>query len=106
MVTARFCQLNTGESDACQILRSKLNLPQVNSASDTRLAQNNLNGNNNNNGRRMLQQQNEAEQFHCSNCYTDNCNGASSTKSGLVLKAMTLMIIMMVPVKQIFSRLW
>ncbi|KAM7351011.1 without maturity [Cochliomyia hominivorax] len=116
MVTARFCQLNTGESDACQILRTKLNLPKE-SGGDTRMTQNNLN-NNNQNGRRMVQQQqqqqNDAEQFHCSNCYTDNCNGASVLKSNehlLIMNIMTMMMIMIimkiVPVQQILiSRLW
>ncbi|XP_023295548.2 uncharacterized protein LOC111678433 [Lucilia cuprina] len=100
MVTARFCQLSAGESDACQILRSKLNLPP---AGDNRLTQSNLNSNNNNNGRRMVQQQNDAEEFHCSNCYTDNCNGASMMSAG----GFWLMAVMLVvPVQYMIFRLW
>ncbi|XP_065358284.1 uncharacterized protein witty [Calliphora vicina] len=98
MVTARFCQLSAGESDACQILRSKLNLPP---AGSTQATQSNMNSNNNNNGRRnMVQQENEVEQFHCSNCYTDNCNGAS------ILVDSMLMALMTVPVQYMIFRLW
>ncbi|TMW48054.1 hypothetical protein DOY81_006875 [Sarcophaga bullata] len=97
MVTARFCQLNTGESDACYILRMKLKLSPA-AEEDTRMAQNNLNGNNNNNnnnnnGRQLQQQQqqsNDAEQFHCSICTTDNCNGADSRLSRLSLGGLAL----------------
>lgn len=97
MVTARFCQLNTGESDACQILRTKLNLPPP---GETQVTQGGVNGNNNNNGRRLAQQK-EEDEFYCSNCYTDNCNGVSTLVGSVLLTA-----VMIVPVQQMISRLW
>ncbi|KAL9925468.1 uncharacterized protein LOC119640570 isoform X2 [Glossina fuscipes] len=79
MVTARFCQLNTGDSDACAILQAKLR----SSSEDKTQTMQNTNGNNyNNNGRRGAKQATAdvEEQFHCSICTTDSCNGVTSFK--------------------------
>ena len=97
MVTARFCQLNTGESDACYILRMKLKLPSAGEETQNTLNGNSNNNNNNNNGRQLQEQQShDADQFHCSICTTDYCNGADSSLSrvsvgGLALTAATIM---------------
>ncbi|XP_013108820.2 uncharacterized protein LOC106088069 [Stomoxys calcitrans] len=78
LVTARFCQLNTGETDACNILRSKLR-------SDAAKYRKSMNYNNykNSNGRGEAEEivpDSDAE-FHCSICHTDNCNGAAEVRS-------------------------
>uniref|UniRef100_A0A1A9ZDB7 Protein quiver n=1 Tax=Glossina pallidipes TaxID=7398 RepID=A0A1A9ZDB7_GLOPL len=79
MVTARFCQLNTGDSDACAILQAKL---RSSSEDKTQTMQNTNNNNYNNNGRRGGKQTaaDVEEQFHCSICTTDSCNGVTSFK--------------------------
>lgn len=78
-VTARFCQLDTGDSDACDILRSKLRITDDNGAGgqgkrrrerDQQLQQ-----------RRKGQAEVEAEEkmeFFCGICKSDHCNGADA----------------------------
>lgn len=81
-VTARFCQLDTGDSDACDILRSKLRITDDNGG----------NGGGQGKRRRERDQQQqqqrrkgqpepEAEEkmeFFCGICKSDHCNGADA----------------------------
>ncbi|XP_053960226.1 uncharacterized protein LOC128864545 [Anastrepha ludens] len=81
MVTARFCQLDTADSDACQILGNKLGWPpelarNANADKDNendnkvkRKAKKTPNGNNGNN---------QDVELHCSICSGDSCNGSQS----------------------------
>ncbi|XP_011199020.2 uncharacterized protein LOC105223095 [Bactrocera dorsalis] len=82
MVTARFCQLDTADSDACQILGNKLGWPpelarNANLDADDKNKRNKKRkgkGGNNNSGVDNL----EDSELHCSICGTDGCNGSPS----------------------------
>ncbi|XP_073822270.1 without maturity [Musca autumnalis] len=101
LVTARFCQLNTGESDACAILRSKLRMPNEDS-----------NGHNNNYRNQNGRQDGSgdpSQDFFCSICTTDNCNAAGSMKSlfCLVGGASVLAVLMSRSLQQmVFYIMW
>ncbi|XP_017132455.1 uncharacterized protein LOC108149411 [Drosophila elegans] len=76
VVTARFCQLDTGDSDACQILRTKLRIPTAEEREQR---------NRNQNKRRKKGQDADDEEepsaedaFFCDICKTDRCNGAAA----------------------------
>lgn len=92
-MTARFCQLDTGDSDACDILRSKLRITSDSSGGQRQRRRE----------RDQQQQQRRKgygqdtdekspeEEFFCDICKTDRCNGAaavtltSSVSLGLLL---------------------
>uniref|UniRef100_A0A1I8MSS9 Uncharacterized protein n=1 Tax=Musca domestica TaxID=7370 RepID=A0A1I8MSS9_MUSDO len=98
MVTARFCQLNTGESDACAILKSKLRIPN-----------DDANGYNNNyrNGRQDGSGD-PSQEFFCSICTTDNCNAAGSIKSlWSLLVGSAIVAMLRFPSQQLlFYKMW
>lgn len=81
MVTARFCQLDTADSDACQILGNKLGWPPE-LARNANLDEDDKNKRNkkrkgkggNNGGADSL----EDSELHCSICGADGCNGSPS----------------------------
>lgn len=85
MVTARFCQLDTADSDACQILGNKLNWPpelarNANLDKDDKNNKNNKRkgkSNSNNGGVDNLKD----SELHCSICGTDGCNGSPSVSA-------------------------
>ncbi|XP_037928005.1 uncharacterized protein LOC119662454 [Teleopsis dalmanni] len=86
MVTARFCQLDTADSNSCSILRTKLKINADGTYSQ-----------NNNNGRRGKHGSNgkaeEQQQFHCSICNTDSCNGSTvKTLTGSAFSVILLLI--------------
>ncbi|XP_030384509.1 uncharacterized protein LOC115631813 [Scaptodrosophila lebanonensis] len=95
LVTARFCQLDTGDSDACDILRTKLRIN-----SDGSYAQREQRRNGNGNGQRLYGQENGAreetegdesgEEFFCSICKTDRCNGAAAVTLPPMLMAVAV----------------
>ncbi|KAH8263020.1 hypothetical protein KR044_003274, partial [Drosophila immigrans] len=79
LVTARFCQLDTGDSDACDILRSKLRITRDESGGQRRRE------------RDQQQQQRRKgygqdagegaspeDEFFCDICKKDHCNGADA----------------------------
>ncbi|XP_017154399.1 uncharacterized protein LOC108163549 [Drosophila miranda] len=103
IVTARFCQLDTGDSDACEILRSKL---RITNAGDSSRDQ----------GRRERDQQqrrkgqqgygygqessdndeeSEEDTFFCDICRSDRCNGAAAVTLTLGSVAAILLVNLM-----------
>ncbi|XP_036328441.1 probable serine/threonine-protein kinase DDB_G0280461 [Rhagoletis pomonella] len=88
IVTARFCQLDTADSDACQILGKRLGWPPElarNANANNNDNKNNNNakrklkyGNNGNNGGGGGADENQDAELHCSICDADNCNGSQS----------------------------
>ncbi|CAD7000334.1 unnamed protein product [Ceratitis capitata] len=88
MVTARFCQLDTADSDACQILGTKLGWPpelarnankdeedKDKKNANKRKVMNGRHGNNGGGG--------DGEQdleLHCSICHSDGCNGSENVQ--------------------------
>uniref|UniRef100_A0A0A1WEA1 Elongation factor 2 n=1 Tax=Zeugodacus cucurbitae TaxID=28588 RepID=A0A0A1WEA1_ZEUCU len=79
IVTARFCQLDTADSDACQILGNKLGWPpelarNANLDEDKKKKRKGKGGNNNGG----IDNQEDSE-LHCSICNTDGCNGSTTS---------------------------
>ncbi|XP_075150080.1 without maturity [Haematobia irritans] len=102
LVTARFCQLNTGESDACNILRSKLRTESDN------YRKMNYKSYKNSNGEQEVIPDQDSE-FHCSICDSDNCNGAMGVRSitGLVSAACWLSLLFSGLRQQaLYQRMW
>nr|XP_016927511.1 uncharacterized protein LOC108008228 [Drosophila suzukii] len=79
VVTARFCQLDTGDSDACDILRTKLRIPSTEERdqrkkSETKRRKNQGHGQDGDDGDEISAE----EAFFCDICKTDRCNGAAA----------------------------
>ncbi|XP_017860461.1 PREDICTED: uncharacterized protein LOC108612079 isoform X2 [Drosophila arizonae] len=99
LVTARFCQLDTGDSDACDILRSKLRITSDASGGQRQRR------------REHDQQQQQRrkgygqdadekapeEEFFCDICKTDRCNGAAAVTltSSLSLGPLSLLLLLL-----------
>ncbi|KAH8326041.1 hypothetical protein KR067_013522, partial [Drosophila pandora] len=93
VVTARFCQLDTGDSDACKILRDKL-IPDANERErDQQQRQMNQYGGYGGQAQNPAESEetSAADAFFCDICKTDRCNGAAAiTLSMGVLLALIL----------------
>ncbi|KAL7741135.1 hypothetical protein ACLKA6_018162 [Drosophila palustris] len=81
MVTARFCQLDTGDSDACEILRSKLKISSDNNAGQRGQRQRRWERDQqrrNGYGKDADEEAPAEEEFFCGICKRDHCNGADA----------------------------
>nr|XP_017004799.2 uncharacterized protein LOC108062578 [Drosophila takahashii] len=79
VVTARFCQLDTGDSDACEILRNKLRIPSTEEREQRNRNQNKRRKNQGNGQDGDDGDEPSAEEaFFCDICKTDRCNGAAA----------------------------
>lgn len=81
MVTARFCQLDTGDSDACDILRSKLRIanPEERDQRDRDQQRRKNQGYGGHGQDAAASKELSAEEpFFCGICKTDRCNGAAA----------------------------
>ncbi|KAH8413336.1 hypothetical protein KR009_010049, partial [Drosophila setifemur] len=83
VVTARFCQLDTGDSDACEILRTKLRIPNVNEREQRDRNQQQQRKKNQGHGGHGQdaadsEETSAEEAFFCDICRTDRCNGAAA----------------------------
>ncbi|XP_062123225.1 uncharacterized protein LOC133836647 [Drosophila sulfurigaster albostrigata] len=79
LVTARFCQLDTADSDACEILRHKLSIPKDGNREQRRperdqQQQQRRKGYGHDDG----QDVSPADEFFCDICNKNNCNGADA----------------------------
>ncbi|XP_017068612.1 uncharacterized protein LOC108106196 [Drosophila eugracilis] len=75
VVTARFCQLDTGDSNACQILRDKLRIPSAEELEQRNRNQNKRRKNGNGDDSEEISAE---DAFFCEVCNTDSCNGAAA----------------------------
>ncbi|EDW04071.1 GH11592, partial [Drosophila grimshawi] len=81
LVTARFCQLDTGDSNACEILRSKL---KITSDSGSQRGQQRRRERDQQQQQRRkgygqdAEEESPEEQFFCDICKMDRCNGAAA----------------------------
>ncbi|XP_067624600.1 uncharacterized protein witty [Eurosta solidaginis] len=85
MVTARFCQLDTADSDACQIFGNKLGWPpelarNANADNNGNNNKNHVNRKANKNGKNSGADENQNMELHCSICDKDSCNGSQSVR--------------------------
>ncbi|EDX04216.1 uncharacterized protein LOC6731482 [Drosophila simulans] len=82
VVTARFCQLDTGDSDACEILRTKLRIP-----SPEEREQRNRNQNKRRKGHGQDAEEDDEisaeDAFFCGICKSHRCNGAAAVTLSL-----------------------
>ncbi|KAH8374466.1 hypothetical protein KR200_003341, partial [Drosophila serrata] len=89
VVTARFCQLDTGDSDACQILRTKLRIPNKEEIDQRQQRRKNQgHGQDGADG----EEPSAEEAFFCDICKTDRCNGAAAIT--LALGSILAMIVL------------
>lgn len=81
-MTARFCQLDTGDSDACEILRTKLRIP-----SPEEREQRNRNQNKRRKGHGQDAEEDDEisaeDAFFCGICKSHRCNGAAAVTLSL-----------------------
>ncbi|EDW64805.1 uncharacterized protein witty isoform X1 [Drosophila virilis] len=98
LVTARFCQLDTGDSDACDILRSKLRITSDGSGSQRQRRRERDQQQQQQQQRRKgygqdAGEQSPEEEFFCDICKTDRCNGAAAvTLTSASLLALGLLL--------------
>ncbi|XP_017047744.1 uncharacterized protein LOC108092617 [Drosophila ficusphila] len=93
VVTARFCQLDTGDSDACEILRNKLRLPS-DEEREQRVREQNKRRKNQVLGQDAGEEEPSAEEaFFCDICKTDRCNGAAA----ITLSLASILALIMIP---------
>ncbi|KAH8409609.1 hypothetical protein KR222_011167, partial [Zaprionus bogoriensis] len=86
-VTARFCQLDTGDSDACAILRSKLHISSDNGGQGKRRRERDQHQ------PRRKGKDAEAEEkmeFFCGICDENDCNGADAVTLGTLKSYLTM----------------
>ncbi|EDW75504.2 uncharacterized protein Dwil_GK23780 [Drosophila willistoni] len=104
VVTARFCQLDTGDSDACAILRSKMGIPQGNQQGQGRGKRDQLQArkgqqggydSGNYGGQADNDDSAPKDEFFCEICKTDRCNGAAAITLNLYTGSIMMMAMMM-----------
>ncbi|KAH8240891.1 hypothetical protein KR026_007313, partial [Drosophila bipectinata] len=79
VVTARFCQLDTGDSDACKILRDKLRIPDSNERERNQQQRQRNQGYGGQAQNPAESEETSAEDaFFCDICKSDRCNGAAA----------------------------
>ncbi|XP_034490981.1 uncharacterized protein LOC117794478 [Drosophila innubila] len=111
MVTARFCQLDTGDSDACEILRSKLKISSDNNGGQRGQRQRRWERDQHQQQQQQQQQRRKGhgkdaeeeasaeDEFFCDICKKDHCNGADA----VTLTSYTIIGVMFV-LQQLLTR--
>ncbi|XP_017029414.1 uncharacterized protein witty [Drosophila kikkawai] len=92
VVTARFCQLDTGDSDACEILRTKLRIPNTEERDQRQQRRKNQGHGGHGQDAGDSEEPSAEEAFFCDICKTDNCNGAAAIT--LALGSILAMIVL------------
>ncbi|ALC38911.1 CG14274 [Drosophila busckii] len=80
LVTARFCQLDTGDSDACEILRTKLHISNDGQRQGQRQRERERRKGY---GQEAAEPESEEDEFFCGICKEDRCNSAATAKLAL-----------------------